>query len=42
MRLFDPVDLLHWLRIVGVFDIGVRPDGTRLRAEDYGFDATAP
>jgi 3-hydroxyacyl-[acyl-carrier-protein] dehydratase len=42
MRLFDPVDLLHWLRIVGVFDVGVRPDGTRLRAEDYGFDATAP
>ena len=29
--------LLHWLRLVGVFDVGVRPDGTRLRAEDYNF-----
>jgi 3-hydroxyacyl-[acyl-carrier-protein] dehydratase len=37
-RLFDPADLLAWLRIVGVFDVGVRPDGTRLRAEDYNFD----
>jgi 3-hydroxyacyl-[acyl-carrier-protein] dehydratase len=36
-RLFDPVHLLHWLRLVGVFDIGIRPDGTRLRPEDYGF-----
>jgi 3-hydroxyacyl-[acyl-carrier-protein] dehydratase len=41
MKLFDPVDLLHWLRLVGVFGIGVRPDGTRLLAEEYGFDATA-
>jgi 3-hydroxyacyl-[acyl-carrier-protein] dehydratase len=41
MKLFDPADLLHWLRIVGVFDVGVRPDGTRLRAEDYGFDVKA-
>ena len=30
-----PIDLLQWLRVVGVFDVGVRPDGTRLRAEDY-------
>jgi 3-hydroxyacyl-[acyl-carrier-protein] dehydratase len=37
-RLFDPDHLLHWLRLVGVFDIGIRPDGTRLRPEDYGFD----
>jgi 3-hydroxyacyl-[acyl-carrier-protein] dehydratase len=36
-RLFNPADLLKWLRIVGVFDIGVRQDGTRLRAEDYDF-----
>jgi 3-hydroxyacyl-[acyl-carrier-protein] dehydratase len=36
-RLFDPVHLLHWLRLVGVFDIGTRPDGSRLRPEDYGF-----
>ncbi|HEY4235443.1 MAG TPA: 3-hydroxyacyl-ACP dehydratase FabZ family protein [Lacipirellulaceae bacterium] len=42
MKLFDPVDLLHWLRIVGVFKVGIRPDGTRLRAEEYGFDAQAP
>jgi 3-hydroxyacyl-[acyl-carrier-protein] dehydratase len=36
-RLFDPAHLLHWLRLVGVFDIGIRPDGTRLKPEDYGF-----
>jgi 3-hydroxyacyl-[acyl-carrier-protein] dehydratase len=36
-RLFDPAHLLHWLRLVGVFDVGTRPDGTRLRPEDYGF-----
>ncbi|HEX3599768.1 MAG TPA: 3-hydroxyacyl-ACP dehydratase FabZ family protein [Lacipirellulaceae bacterium] len=33
--LFDPLELLKWLRVVGVFDVGVRPDGTRLRVEDY-------
>ena len=33
--LFNPVDLLGWLRAVGVFDVGVRKDGTRLRVEDY-------
>ena len=33
--LFDPIDLLHWLDVVGVFEIGTRPDGTRLRVEDY-------
>jgi 3-hydroxyacyl-[acyl-carrier-protein] dehydratase len=37
MRLFDPEHLLHWLRLVGVFDVGVRQDGTRLRVEDYSF-----
>jgi 3-hydroxyacyl-[acyl-carrier-protein] dehydratase len=36
-RLFDPAHLLHWLRLVGVFTVGVRADGSRLRAEDYGF-----
>ena len=40
-RLFDPADLYKWLRVVGVFDVGVRPDGTRLRAEDYNFDTKA-
>jgi len=38
-KLFNPADLLEWLRVVGVFDIGTRPDGTRLRVEDYNFDA---
>ena len=33
--LFNPVDLLGWLRAVCVFDVGVRQDGTRLRVEDY-------
>src|SRR3989304_1884412 len=37
-RLFAPAHLLHWLRLVGVFDVGVRQDGTRLRPEDYRFD----
>jgi hypothetical protein len=37
-RLFDPQHLLHWLKLVGVFEVGVRPDGTRLRPEDYGFN----
>jgi 3-hydroxyacyl-[acyl-carrier-protein] dehydratase len=36
-RLFDPAHLLHWLRLVGVFEVGTRPDGTRLRPQDYGF-----
>lgn len=35
-RLFDPEDLSHWLHMTGVFDVGVRQDGTRLRAADYG------
>ena len=35
--LFNPTDLLRWLRVVGVFDVGVRADGSRLRAEDYNF-----
>jgi 3-hydroxyacyl-[acyl-carrier-protein] dehydratase len=33
--LFNPKDLLKWLRVVRVFDVGVRPDGSRMRAEDY-------
>ncbi len=33
--LFNPDDLRSWLRVVGVFDVGVRTDGTRLRLEDY-------
>jgi 3-hydroxyacyl-[acyl-carrier-protein] dehydratase len=38
-KLFDPADLHKWLRVVGVFDVGVRPDGTRLKPQDYGFDS---
>lgn len=35
-RLFDPVDLAHWLQLTGVFDIGIKKDGTRMHAKDYG------
>jgi 3-hydroxyacyl-[acyl-carrier-protein] dehydratase len=35
-RLFDPADLVHWLHLVGVFEVGTRPDGSRIRVEDYG------
>jgi 3-hydroxyacyl-[acyl-carrier-protein] dehydratase len=33
--LFDPLELLKWLRAVKVFEVGVRQDGTRLKVEDY-------
>jgi 3-hydroxyacyl-[acyl-carrier-protein] dehydratase len=39
-RLFDPAHLLHWLRLVGVFDVGTRADGNRMRPEDYNFSST--
>ena len=35
IRLFRKRDLLHWLTLVGVFEVGVHPDGTRMRADDY-------
>jgi 3-hydroxyacyl-[acyl-carrier-protein] dehydratase len=35
LRLFRKRDLLHWLSLVGVFEVGVRPDGTPLRSSDY-------
>jgi 3-hydroxyacyl-[acyl-carrier-protein] dehydratase len=35
--LFNPRDLLKWLRVVGVFTVGTRSDGSRLREEDYNF-----
>ncbi len=38
-RLFDSAHLLHWLKLVGVFEVGTRPDGTRLRIEDYEFNS---
>jgi 3-hydroxyacyl-[acyl-carrier-protein] dehydratase len=34
-RLFRPRDLRHWLELVGVFEVGVKQDGTRLRQADY-------
>jgi 3-hydroxyacyl-[acyl-carrier-protein] dehydratase len=39
-RLFDPAHLLHWLNLVGVFEVGVRQDGSRLRSDDYNFAKT--
>jgi len=35
-RLFDPEDLARWLHTTGVFTVGVKADGTRMRPEDYG------
>jgi 3-hydroxyacyl-[acyl-carrier-protein] dehydratase len=40
-RLFSPRDLRHWLQLVGVFEVGVKPDGTRMRAADYPLDDAA-
>ena len=34
-RLFRPRDLQHWLSLVGLFEVGVREDGTRLKETDY-------
>ncbi|MEM9658050.1 MAG: beta-hydroxyacyl-ACP dehydratase, partial [Planctomycetota bacterium] len=34
-KLFRPSDLLHWLELVGVFEVGVKQDGTRMRRQDY-------
>ena len=30
-ELFDPIDLLKWLTLLRVFEIGVKPDGTPLQ-----------
>ena len=35
-RLFDPEDLCRWLLITGVFAVGVKEDGSRMRPADYG------
>jgi 3-hydroxyacyl-[acyl-carrier-protein] dehydratase len=40
-RLFRPRDLRHWLELVGVFGVGVKADGARLRPEDYPLDEDA-
>ena len=34
-RLFKPSDLQHWLDLIGVFEVGVKQDGTRLKRGDY-------
>jgi len=34
-QLFKQSDLMHWLNLVKVFEVGVRPDGTRLQESDY-------
>jgi 3-hydroxyacyl-[acyl-carrier-protein] dehydratase len=34
-RLFRPSDLRHWLDLVGVFEVGVKQDGTKLNRADY-------
>lgn len=36
-QLFHPADLLKWLRVVGVFDVGVHANGARMRPEDYSY-----
>ena len=33
--MFRPRDLRHWLELVGVFEVGVKLDGTRIREGDY-------
>jgi hypothetical protein len=40
-KLFRPRDLRHWLQLVGVFEVGVKQDGTRLREADYPLDEEA-
>ncbi|MBN1853881.1 MAG: beta-hydroxyacyl-ACP dehydratase [Pirellulales bacterium] len=37
MLIFDPHDLLSWLEMVGVFDIGLTSDGTPLAPSQYHF-----
>lgn len=40
-RLFDPEDLARWLDTVGVFSVGVREDGSRMKPQDYGLPVLA-
>jgi 3-hydroxyacyl-[acyl-carrier-protein] dehydratase len=41
-RMFRPRDLRHWLELVGVFEVGVKQDGTRIREADYPLEDTSP
>ena len=34
-QLFSPRDLNHWLNLVRVFEVGVKPDGSPLSRKDY-------
>jgi len=34
-RLFRPRDLQHWLTLVGVFEVGLHADGSRMRESEY-------
>ena len=34
-RLFRPEVLQHWLSLVGVFEVGVKADGTPMQEKDY-------
>ena len=34
-QLFRPSDLRHWLSLVGIFEVGVHQDGTRMKEQDY-------
>ena len=34
-RLFRPSNLRHWLSLVGIFEVGVHQDGTRMKETDY-------
>lgn len=40
--LFRPRDLRHWLQLVGVFEVGVRQDGTRIREAEYPLVEASP
>ncbi|MFI4876552.1 MAG: beta-hydroxyacyl-ACP dehydratase, partial [Blastopirellula sp. JB062] len=40
-ELFDPADLLQMLRLLKVYDIGRKPDGTPITPPQYMLDAEA-
>ncbi len=41
-RLFRPSDLQHWLSLVGIFEVGVRADGTPMQESDYPLEESVP
>lgn len=41
-QLFRPSDLNHWLNLVGVFEVGVKQDGSRLCRRDYPLGEPTP